>query len=161
MNKQNLINTLIEWQEECENVPAAWNVYSKIINFLGSDDNSEPESQNTLQGERCHSIYEKIKEAWTPDKRSFEEAEGEKKSVEEILQKYVCHTYPTGHSLSGFQFYSKDAVVMAMEEYASHAPEVTDEEIENFIDEEIADRELSIEEIYCLRKGAKWLRDYK
>ena len=25
--------------------------------------------------DKCHAIYEKVKEAWTPDKRSFEQAE--------------------------------------------------------------------------------------
>ena len=33
--------------------------------------------KSQLREQQCHSIYEKVKESWTPDKRSFEEAEAE------------------------------------------------------------------------------------
>jgi rubrerythrin len=43
--------------------------------------------------EQCKNILEKVKEAWTPDKRSFEEAEAESKG-----QAWICPRCGKVHS---------------------------------------------------------------
>lgn len=69
---------------------------------------------------------------WTCDalgkEYSFEpvvEQEKPSESAEEILyKKYIPLTFPTGHALSNRKFYIEEAVIEAMEEYASqkHLP---------------------------------------
>jgi hypothetical protein len=54
------------------------------------------ELEKTSLEKKCHSIYGKGKEAWTPDKRTFEEAESEPAeeiptTIREILWRYVTN----------------------------------------------------------------------
>jgi hypothetical protein len=43
--------------------------------------------KSQLQEQKCHNIYDKVKESNTPDKRTFEEAEQDKQYLNECIEK--------------------------------------------------------------------------
>jgi hypothetical protein len=78
--------------------------------------------------EQSHELIKRVKEAWTPEKRSFEEMESKKKqslkSAEDILRK---------HSRIGHEGYILDAMYEYSSRSMKNIKNITDEEIEKQI----------------------------
>jgi hypothetical protein len=140
----------------------------------------EQDPQQKTIDQKCHKIYDKVTEAWTPDKRSFEEAEKDYhelteqpvQSAEEILKdemsenlwKFIC-SYPVGFKSDEML---KDWIIQAMDIYASRFKGQiqfpTDEEIVEWAKNDIKDQ-INFPFVsgkYMGRiEGAKALRDKK
>lgn len=83
--KAELLYQLIEKQKELIKLLREQSTYAGIYTFTELTDEIASLKKQIAKEKQCHAIYEKVKEAWTPDKRSFEEAEKDalEKQIEE------------------------------------------------------------------------------